>query len=156
MVMGLAFMLASSVSSGVMHLLGMRALRLGAALVTLGYFISLLAVQIFVPRYGIASLLVGLFLTSSGNGTLAAPLVNKALSGIDSSMAGAASGVYATMQQVATALGVALIGTIFAAALNHASESHAFAVSLLVMGLISVGLSFTVFVFPKSTEAARQ
>jgi EmrB/QacA subfamily drug resistance transporter len=157
MVMGLAFMLSSSISSKVVEWLNWRALHLGAALVTLGYLLTLLAVLIFVPLYGIAPLLVGLFITSSGNGTLTAPLINRALQGIDSSMAGAASGVYSTIHQVASALGVAVIGTIFVAILaHHAGLSSAFVVSLLVIVLVSVGLSFTVSLFPRNKETSRQ
>ncbi len=157
MVMGLAFVLSSSLSSKMGVWLKGRALQLGAALVTLGYLSTLLAALLFVPRYGIAPLLVGLFITSSGNGTLTAPMINKALQGIDRSMAGAASGVYSTIHQVASAIGVALIGTIFAAILaHHASQTSAFVTSLLVIVLVSVALSFTVFLFPKPGETSRR
>lgn len=146
MVMGIAFLLASSVSANVGRRLGTRALHLGAALVTLGYVVALLAAQVFVPLYGIVPLLVGLFVISSGNGTLSPLVINKALSEIDGSMAGAASGVYSTIQQVANALSVALIGTLFAVLLaRHASQTQAFVLLLLV----SAGLSFTAFLFLK-------
>jgi EmrB/QacA subfamily drug resistance transporter len=157
MVMGIGFMLASSVSAPVVRKLKRRALYLGAALVTLGYLIALLAAQIFVPLYGIIPLLIGLFIISSGNGILSPLVMDRALSGIDGSMAGAASGVYSTIQQVANALGVALIGTLFATLLvNHASQTQAFVISLLVSVLGSLSLVFSVFLFPKQSEASWQ
>jgi EmrB/QacA subfamily drug resistance transporter len=151
MVMGVAFMLSSSVSARVVRALKSRALQLGAALVTLGYLVALLTVQYVVPHYGLGPLLVGLYVISSGNGTLSAPVMNLALSGIDSAMAGAASGVYATVQQTATALGVALLGTLFAALLaTHASQAQAFVSVLLVSALISLALLLTVRLFPNA------
>lgn len=83
--------------------------------------------------------------------------MNKALSEIDGSMAGAASGVYSTIQQVANALGVALIGTLFAALLTrHANQTQSFVLLLLVSALVSAGLSFTAFLFPKQGKISRQ
>jgi EmrB/QacA subfamily drug resistance transporter len=51
-----------------------------------------------------------------GLGLLVVPLVDVALATVPTSEAGAASGVYGTVQQVGAALGVAVVGTVFFAA----------------------------------------
>ncbi|EFH82989.1 MFS transporter [Ktedonobacter racemifer] len=150
MIMGIAYMLASSVSAQVVRRLKAKTLHLGAALVTLGYLLTLLSVLFLVPQYGIVPLLVGLFVTSAGNGTLAAPVMNNALQEIKGAMVGAASGVYAIIEQIASVIGVALIGTLFATLLaHHKSYIDAFSLSLMVIVLVSLLLSLTVFLFPR-------
>jgi EmrB/QacA subfamily drug resistance transporter len=67
-----------------------------------------------------AMLLVGL-----GNGLVLPTLLNVVLAGVAPDLAGAASGVLVTMQQVGTTLGVAGIGTLFFARLGDGAYTSA-------------------------------
>jgi hypothetical protein len=59
--------------------------------------------------------------------------------------AGVASGIYTTVQQMAGAFGVVLIGLLDAFfTTSSGSTLHAFVISVLVIMLLSVGLSFAV------------
>ncbi len=78
-------------------------------------------------------------------GSLMTPLLNKTLEGIAHQDAGAASGVFMTAFSTAGALGVAVIG-LLDAILTRSSGSplHAFILSIVVITLLSLGLSLTV------------
>jgi hypothetical protein len=54
-----------------------------------------------------------LVVAGAGLGLLVVPLVNVVLAAVPASVAGSASGLFSTAQQLGGALGVALIGTIF-------------------------------------------
>jgi MFS family permease len=124
-------------------ILGFTPLR--AVLVILGYLLIFLVTQFLVPGWGIPPLLVALFILGLGMGTLMAPLLNKTLEGIAHHDAGAASGVFMTAFSTAGAIGVAVFG-LLDAALTRSSGSplHAFILSIVVITLLSLGLSLTV------------
>jgi EmrB/QacA subfamily drug resistance transporter len=145
MAVSIAYVLASSLNAVISPWLGTRSIIVAAALVTLGYLFILLAVQFLVPLWGIPPLLVALFILGAGSGLLMTPLLSKTLEGIAHQDAGAASGVFTTAMSTAGALGVAVIGLIDAS-LTRSSGSplHAFILSLIVITLLSLGLSFTV------------
>lgn len=74
---------------------------------------------------------------------------------IRSQMVGAASGVYSTLSQVASALGVVaaiwvLVAAVFA---SSASYTLAFAISLLIIGACSASHILLNVVFPKYGSA---
>ncbi|MCY2960132.1 MAG: MFS transporter [Planctomycetota bacterium] len=70
---------------------------------------------------------VGLALYGFGNGAISPVLYSTILRGVPARSAGSASGVLATVQQVAAALGVALIGLLFATVLAGRSGPEAYA-----------------------------
>lgn len=145
MTVSIAYVLASSLNPVISPCLGKRSLIVAAVLVILGYLLILLVTQFLVPGWGIPPLLVALFILGLGMGTLMAPLLNKTLEGIAPHDAGAASGVFMTAFSTAGALGVAVIG-LFDVALTRSSGSplHAFILSIVVITLLSLGLSLTV------------
>ncbi|QBD76274.1 DHA2 family efflux MFS transporter permease subunit [Ktedonosporobacter rubrisoli] len=151
-VMGLSFMVTSGFSPKITKLLGNKTLRVATIIITLGYLATLLATQLLVPKDGIWSLLVALFIIGIGAGVLFAPLMNRALEEIESDVVGLASGVYSTAQQVANALGVAVIGSVFASALGSENNyAHAFVISLLVVTIVSLGMWLSVTFFPRKS-----
>ena len=78
-------------------------------------------------------------------GLLGTPLMYKTLEEVAHHDAGAASGVYNTASQVSGAFGVTLIGLVFVALMiSSGSPLHAFVISVLVIMLLSLGLSFSV------------
>ena len=68
----------------------------------------------------------GLVVAGAGLGLLVVPLVNVVLAAVPATVAGSASGVFSTAQQLGGALGVALIGTIFFTASGGAPTLSAF------------------------------
>jgi EmrB/QacA subfamily drug resistance transporter len=141
----IAFMIASSGSTPLVRRLGNWSLPIAAALVVLGYTLNMLTAQLLVSSLGIVSLLPALFVMGFGQGFLITPLMNRTLAEVPSSDVGAASGVYTTTFQTSGALGVAIIGTLFAALTAHGgSFLHAFVVSLLIIAVLSLGQWFTV------------
>jgi EmrB/QacA subfamily drug resistance transporter len=80
-----------------------------------------------------AELLLGL-----GIGLLIAPLFSIILAAVDDHEVGSASGVLNAIQQLGSAVGVAVIGTVFFSALGHSGFQHATERSLWVVGGIAV------------------
>ncbi len=65
-----------------------------------------------------AALLIPLLMVlGAGQGLIMTPLLNLVLGWVPASQAGMASGVLATLQQIGAALGVAVVGMLFGAAL---------------------------------------
>jgi hypothetical protein len=69
----------------------------------------------------------GLALYGFGNGAISPVLYSTILRGVPARSAGSASGVLSTVQQVAAALGVAIIGLVFATVLGEATSPAAYA-----------------------------
>jgi len=138
------FVLASALNTVITSRLGKRSLLIAALLVTLGYLLIFLVAHFLVPLGAIPPLLVALFILGLGMGMLMTPLLNKTLEGIAPGEAGAASGIYMTAFQTAGALGVAVIGLLDAVLERSGSSLHAFTFSIVVIALLSLGLSITV------------
>ena len=150
MVGSIAFVLASSLSPRVASHLGKRNLSVVAALITLGYALVLLAAQFLVPLWGMPPFLVALFVLGFGMGSLSVLLLSRTLEGIAHDNVGTASGIYTTASQMVGAFGVALIGLMFSAlTTSSGSPLRAFATSLLVITLLSIGLSLTILPLSK-------
>ncbi|MGH7646621.1 MAG: MFS transporter [Gemmatimonadaceae bacterium] len=131
---------------------GRVAERLGhqvIALAALGRAAGVGVLLFTVAKIGVTGsslwLIPGLLLNGAGTGLAVSPLASAVLSRIDNEHIGAASGVLTTGLQVGNAIGVAVIGVIFYAALqrSRASYAHAFGsalVYLIVMSVMLIGL----------------
>jgi EmrB/QacA subfamily drug resistance transporter len=145
MVASVSFILASLLSSAVVPRLGKHGLSAVAALVTLAYVLIFLTAQFLVPLWGMPPFLVALFVLGFGMGLLGTPLLSKTLEGIAHHDAGAASGIYTTVQQMAGAFGVTLIGLLDASlTISSGNPLHAFVISVQVITLLSLGLLLSV------------
>ena len=145
MAASVSFILASLTSPAAVTRLGKRSLSAAAALVTLAYVLVFLAAQVLVPLWGMPPLLVALFALGFGMGLLGTPLLSKTLEEVVHDDAGVASGVYTTVQQMAGAFGVTLIGPLDAfLTTSSGNPLHAFVISVLVIALLSLGLSLSV------------
>jgi len=76
-------------------------------------------------------------------GMVLAPLISRALSGVDLNHAGSAAGMLSTMQQVGNSVGVALIGVIFYGLVDARAEpgitcAHAFSGSVIHSVLLAL------------------
>lgn len=113
----LPFAIGSGVASGVsirlVATLGKRLLQIGTAVLIAGTIGVGLTVHAEGHSLLAWSLAPSLLVAGIGLGLTVAPLFNVLLAGVDRRIAGSASGVLTTMQQVGGAAGVAVIGVIF-------------------------------------------
>jgi hypothetical protein len=87
-------------------------------------------------------LIPGMLIIGTGQGMLMSPIFGVVLSDVPTHLAGAGSGVTATMQQGSLALGVATVGSVFLTLTTHIGALHA---SLIVLGaLFVIALSVSV------------
>lgn len=107
------FFIAATLSARLLPKLGSRLLLLGVLLRVLGLTIVIITAHRLGENATSLALLPGVFLQGLGSGSISAPLVGFILGGIRGGDAGAAAGVLTTIQQIAGALGVAIIGLIF-------------------------------------------
>ena len=118
----IGFLLASLASARLAPRLGRSILQLGATLMVIG-LVALVAVV--DRRADAAAYILPLFVYGLGQGNLQSPLVNFILADVPPTDAGSASGVVTTVQQLSFALGVAVIGGVFAASLGpHAAAAR--------------------------------
>jgi EmrB/QacA subfamily drug resistance transporter len=128
------------------------AARLGRQILGLGAVVVALGCLVLAPETGAASavqLVPGLAIAGFGIGMVLVPLTATALSGVEPQHAGAASGVLTTAQQVGGALGVAVIGVVFYAALGEVAFVHAFTVSLVVLAGLTLLTAATAQLLPR-------
>ena len=108
-----AFFAAATLSARLAPRLGSRLLLLGVGCRIGGLLIVLAIVHFGGDRVSGLLLAPGLALQGFGSGSISAPLIAFVLRGIRGEAAGAAAGALTTAQQVAGALGVAVIGVLF-------------------------------------------
>jgi EmrB/QacA subfamily drug resistance transporter len=121
--------IASAASARLAGRLGRRILSLGSVVIALGivgviWTIRLAGVDI--KGYDLAP---ALFVCGIGLGFTIAPLLNVILAGVDRAMAGSASGVFSTVQQVGAAMGIALIGVIYFGQIGGGADTASAAVA---------------------------
>jgi MFS family permease len=97
---------------------GRLVIQAGAVVAMLGW------VLVLIPVHGHSSisvldLLPGLAVTGLGMGLVVAPLFDTVLAAVTDEEAGSAAGLLNAVQQLASALGVAVLGTVFFAAIGH-------------------------------------
>ena len=140
-----SFIAASLISPAVASRLGKHSLSAAAGLVTLAYVLVFVAAQFLVPLWGMPPFLVALFGLGCGMGLLSTPLLARTLEGVVHAAAGVASGIYTTVQQMAGAFGIVLIGLLDAFfTTSSGNPLHAFVISIFVIVLLSLGLSLLV------------
>lgn len=107
---------------------GRTALALGAIIMVLG----ITGIGLAAPRVGANGspwpVVPGLFVAGTGLALLLIPLVNVVLADVPAEVAGGASGIFSTAQQLGGALGVAIIGTIF---FGYLEDGHPYEAALI-------------------------
>lgn len=123
--------------------LGRAVLQIGA-LFQLGGAAWLFIALGDISRFSIWQLTPGLLLTGIGSGLVVAALFNIILGAVDDDEVGSASGVLTAVQSIFSAVGVAVLGSVFFAGLNAGDPGQGFRNALLVQGgLILVFLLLT-------------
>jgi EmrB/QacA subfamily drug resistance transporter len=146
---GVGFFAAMLTAERMTRRMGRQILAVGAAVVAAGCLLAAWA-----ARAGTAlELAPGLVTVGFGIGMVLVPLTATALARIAAEHAGAASGVLTTGQQVGGALGVAVIGVVFFGAVGG-GIAHAFAVSLVVLAVLTVATAALVQLLPRPGSAS--
>ena len=124
------YFVASLASAAIMRRLGPRTLTLGFALQVVGFGAVALSVAGIVP----VSVRCGLICAGLGFGIVMPTVIGAVIGKVDPRHAGLASGIAISTFQIASALGVAVIGGVFYSVLGSHTEpaayAHAFAVAL--------------------------
>lgn len=141
-VMGMGYFLASLFSSRVAATLGAHVLTVGSILTTAGYLLLSWAVQTTGGASDIGVWIPALAVLGIGQGLVAAPLTNIVLAKIRTTDIGSASGVMTTSIQIASTIGIALIGIIWINSLEARNGSvsaypDAFIICLYVLAAAS-------------------
>jgi EmrB/QacA subfamily drug resistance transporter len=156
-VIGAGYLATSMTAHLLAARMGRHVLTVGALLMALGLGLLWLAVGLLGTGGGTAGaawLAPGLLVDGLGMGMVIAPLTGMVLSRVSPQLAGSASGVLATTQQVAGALGIALIGIVFYGALGNAAPDrfpHAFQLGLASLAGLELVLAGLVQLLPRRT-----
>ncbi|QIH34190.1 MFS transporter [Sphingobacterium sp. DR205] len=138
----LLFMISSVFAGKLLPRYGKRVLQLGLSIILVSFVLQI----IFFSHRDlpfISMLLIGVY--GLGNGLVLPFLLNVVLDNIEEKDAGAASGIFSTFQQTASALGISIIGGIFYSILEHEYFRNDYLFALRV-GL-SVGIFFLIMVW---------
>jgi len=119
---------------------GRAAIGAGALVLAAGHGLLLSGVSDVGVGGSVAVLVPGLALVGAGMGLVLAPLASTIMQSLEPERAGAASGMLTTMQNIGSALGVAVTGVIFFGAL-HAGYAHAFELALAQLALLLVAVA---------------
>lgn len=119
----IGFVAASVAAPRVVARFGTSAIAAGALLYALSLGILIGQVWVAGVDLVVAHLMPVLILVGAAQGLVMTPLLNLVLGFVEARQAGMASGVIATLQQVGAALGVAVVGILFGAALASGAES---------------------------------
>jgi EmrB/QacA subfamily drug resistance transporter len=145
---GLPFALATTVTAGIgvavlAPRIGRRVLQLGGLVWALGAGVMAVAVHGADASTSVWAFLPGLVVSGAGFGLLVAPVGAFTISTVPVEHAGSASGLFSTTGQLANAVGVAAIGTIFFSVVDaHPSGvssemfGPAFQVALAIVGVL--------------------
>ena len=155
MVIGGGYLATSMYAHLLSARLGRQVIAVGALVMVVG--LGLLRAAADSSGSGIGWLLPGLLVDGIGMGMVIAPLTGTILGRVSPELAGSASGLLATGQQVGSAIGVALIGNVFYGALGSgdpAGFGHAFRLGLVVLIGCELLLAALVQLLPRQAAKA--
>ena len=156
--------IGASQSNRLAQRLGRTVLVMGVSLVTVGLIWIWLALLLIGPEITNWQLLPPLFIAGLGSGFFIAPNAQFIVATVDRSEAGAASGVVGVMQRVGSAVGIAVIGSVFFGTLVVAGPgAEAVAAGFTDSATAAMGVSaafsvlalLLVFVLPKRVSPGR-
>jgi EmrB/QacA subfamily drug resistance transporter len=160
----LGSVLTASASASLSVRMGRNILTLGAAVLCAGTLGVVASVSVSaVPLSSGWRVAPALFVAGLGLGFIVGPLMNVILAGVPEDAAGAASGVLNTVNIVAGAVGVALLGVVFfgqlsghpAGAPDAAGRAAAFTRAFEVSALVTAGAFALVFLLTLALPARR-
>lgn len=153
----LLFMLSSAIAPRMLVRHGRNVLLAGLALILISFILQLFYFN-SNTSFETATLLIGLY--GLGNGLVLPFLLNVVLNGVPPQFAGVSSGIFSTLQQTASALGISIIGGVFYESVaNSAFNKYTIGLhnglkaGMLCLILVALLLGFLPKTFSKQTEA---
>jgi EmrB/QacA subfamily drug resistance transporter len=153
----LGYLTASGAAVRLAPRLGSRVIPLGCTCMAVALAVLIALARVQGQAVTVLELMPVLLVYGVGQGLVFPALISTTLSRVPAGDAGSASGVLATVQQVAFSLGVALIGSVFFAALGPgAAGSHGGALSVaLLCNVALLALTFVLaFRLPRRPPTA--
>ena len=151
--MAVAFSATSLAAGRIGRRLGRPPLVIGALVMAVGLGALRLIGRLGIGVRGRPRCWPPLLLDGAGMGLVMAPLAATVLAGLPAQHAGAAAGVLVTAQQLANALGVALIGLVFFGALGHAPGRAAYGIAFTASLYCLVALALVLAVLVRRMQA---
>ncbi|WP_248927837.1 DHA2 family efflux MFS transporter permease subunit [Paenibacillus hamazuiensis] len=121
--MGIGYFMASLFSPKVSAKLGPHVLTAGAALTVTGYLALAMSVHATGPSGAVLLWVPALLVLGIGQGLIASPITTIVLSRIRAADIGSASGILTTGMQVASAVGIGLIGVVWLSSLSGHADA---------------------------------
>lgn len=131
-----------------MDRIGRHTLHIGIAISIVGVAALLLALDADGENISSWNLAIPLLILGLGSGLVISPSYSFALSGIEFGELGSGSGVLSAMQQLGTATGVAVIGTVFFSVATDQGMLDAIESALFVIGGLLVVIAASIFLLP--------
>lgn len=141
---GILFMLSSVAASRLIIRFGKRAVQIGAVIMWMAFFLQM---NLLKPGAGSWLIVSLMSMWGMGNGLVLPSLMNLALKNVPAEYAGGAAGVYSTVQQTASALGVSIIGGVFFYFSRQGWET-AYHAGILMILFCVVAVSFMLYLLP--------
>ncbi|MEW9532092.1 MFS transporter [Microbispora sp. NPDC049125] len=155
--LGVGFFLSSAMAPQLVPKLGKQVLAVGGLLVAAGYGVLGFTASDIGVAGSVWWLVPSLLVAGFGMGMVMAPLSSTVLERVQPHHAAAASGVLSTAQELAGALGVALVGIVFFGALGGTPQAadfpRAFDLSMIMLVVFALVVALLVQLLPR---AARQ
>ena len=142
----IGFGVSSTASARLARWLGSRLVQVGAALMASALTAIILMAYFQGPALSCWEMVPALLVYGAGQGCVIPTLLRAVLSGVHSHDAGSASGVLATVQQVSLAVGVAVIGSVYFAAMGPGKGEADFLRAVATALLVNLGLLTATFV----------
>jgi MFS family permease len=141
--MAATFLVASLLMPRLVSRYGRTVITAGALLQLAGLALLVISLETSWPDVTVSQLAAGLLVMGFGQGLVMPPLIRVVLSEVPVTEAGVGSGVLTTTQQVALAVGVASLGTLFVTLQPGArlGALHAAVLILAIQGLIALGIA---------------
>jgi predicted MFS family arabinose efflux permease len=153
----LLFMLSSAIAPRMLARHGRNVLLAGVVVILTSFILQLFYFNSYTS-FGIATLLIGIY--GLGNGLVLPFLLNVVLNGVPAQHAGVSSGIFSTLQQTASALGISIIGGVFYQSVADSAIDkytvglhNGLKAGMLCLVLVAVMLCFLPKAFSKQTEA---
>jgi EmrB/QacA subfamily drug resistance transporter len=159
MPLGVLFSVTSILGRSLVARFGLRVMTVGASISAVGLMILIAELQRLGGDITQAWLLIPTSLVGLGNGLVLPTLIGAVLAGIQPAHGGAAAGVLTTVQQFASAAGVAVLGAVFFGGLGTRPSRGDFAaatesVTFLALALVLTAAVLTVLL-PKPAPASQ-
>jgi EmrB/QacA subfamily drug resistance transporter len=150
--LALAYIATSAVAPALTIKHGRRTLAIGAFTLACGHALLIGTVAVIGVHGSVLVLIPGLMVVGAGMGLGIGPLATIALSEVPIEEAGGASGTLATMQNVGTAIGVAIVGVVYFGLLSNGLAT-AFEAGLGVLAVALLGVTALTTLLPKQVTS---